>query len=297
MILGVIPNLSKENINEAVLTFLRILDKHGLKYVISSDILNSSLREDAVGRKAEVLDNIELSKACDIIVSMGGDGTMLNSAFLAKDSGTPLLGINFGKLGFLAEFDFLESENLVKDIINGNYTIEERITLDGICKNNKMEYLYAVNDIVIDRGRWPKMIEMTLKIDDDYVSTFSADGLIIATPTGSTGYSLSTGGPIVSPRAKAITLSPISPHTLTMRPLVLSSDQKISVEIPSHFSSVQVNCDGQRVNFYKPPLKVEIFKSEKPLKLVHSKTTSYFDILRQKLFWGLDVRSNNSKGK
>ena len=296
MTIGIIPNLSKANIDTAVLALINKLDEYGIDFILSSDLLNSDISIDDERLNLDFLENEKLCSNSDMIISIGGDGTMLNTAFIAKDSGTPLLGINFGKLGFLAEFDISEVDRLVKDIKENNITIEERITFDAKCFGKDEEYLYAVNDIVIDRGRWPKMIEMTLKVDDDYVSTFSADGIIIATPTGSTGYSLSTGGPIVSPKAKAVTLCPISPHTLTMRPLVLSSEQKITVEVSSHYSSVQVNCDGQRVNYYKPPVSIEVVKSSHPLKLVHSKSTNYFEILRQKLYWGLDIRANKRNG-
>ncbi len=297
MTIGIIPNLGKENIVEAVTSLLKKLDEYEVNYILSSDMLNGEYSIEDEKLHLEFLENEKLCRSCDMIVSIGGDGTMLNTAYIARNSGAPLLGINFGKLGFLAEFDFAELDKLVADLKNNNLVIEDRITFDAVCYCMNEEKLYAVNDIVIDRGRWPKMIEMTVKIDNDYVSTFSADGIIIATPTGSTGYSLSTGGPIVSPKAKAITISPISPHMLTMRPLVLSSEQKITVEVFSHYSSVQVNCDGQRVNYYKPPVVIEIVKSDMPLKLVHSKSTNYFEILRQKLFWGLDVRSNSMKGR
>ncbi|RMD50755.1 MAG: NAD(+)/NADH kinase [Ignavibacteria bacterium] len=290
MKIGIIPNLGKENIKEALMKLIKKLDEYQLEFAVSSDILNSeiSIAEERID--LDFLENEKLCSNCDIIISIGGDGTMLNTAYYARKYGTPILGINFGKLGFLAEYDFNDLDRLVKDVKENNFVVEDRITLDAICQCENEEELFAINDIVIDRGRWPKMIELTLKVDDDYVSTFSADGIIISTPTGSTGYSLSTGGPIVNPKAKAITISPISPHTLTMRPLVLSSDQKITVEVSSHYSSVQVNCDGQRVNYYKPPVKIELFKSKYPLRLVHSKNTNYFDILRQKLFWGLDLR-------
>ena len=136
------------------------------------------------------------------------------------------------------------------------YTIEERMVLSGICIAHQTGELIAVNDLVIEKGGWPKMIELTAWVDDEYVTTFSADGLIIATPTGSTGYSLSTGGPIVAPTTKAITLSPISPHSLTVRPIVLSSEQVIKLKADSPYKDVQVSCDGQRVYNFPPPLEI-----------------------------------------
>ncbi len=294
MKLGIIPNIEKSKTVEASLKFAEKAIANGFECCISENA--KGFEESKYGsEKFEYAEEGELCKNSDIIISFGGDGTMLNTAYLVKDSGTPILGVNFGKLGFLAEFDFSDIDILIDDLKNGRYIIEERMALEAVCKGEKEVELFAVNDIVIDRGRWPKMMTMTLKVDDHYVSTFSADGLIVATPTGSTGYSLSTGGPIVSPKANAITLNPISPHTLTMRPLILSSEQKISVSVEEHQSSVQINCDGQRVHFNKPPITVEIWKSKKPVRLVHSFSRNYFDILRQKLFWGLDVRNNKEE--
>ena len=294
MKIGIIPNVEKENTVASAVTFARLAKESGFECMISEKSLGAECKKAGI-ENFELLGEKELCEKSDVIISFGGDGTMLNTAYIARESGTPILGVNFGKLGFLAEFDFKDIKTLIRDLKEGNFTIEERMALEAVCRNEKETPLFAVNDIVIDRGRWPKMMEMTLKVDGHYVSTFSADGLIVATPTGSTGYSLSTGGPIVSPKAGVITLNPISSHTLTMRPLVLSSEQKITVEVKEHQSAVQINSDGQRVNYYEPPVTIEIWKSEKPVKLVHSLSRNYFDILRQKLFWGLDVRSNKEE--
>ncbi len=289
MKLGLIPNTTKLNTVQAVIEFARKLRKAKIKFLIDASISSLNLKLPFGNNLASAS---VICREADMIVSFGGDGTLLNTAYLARKSNTPILGVNFGKLGFLAEFDFAKIDRLIDDIQSNNLIIEERMTLEAVCIGEKKSRLYAVNDIIIDRGKWPKMMDMTLKIDGDYVSTFSADGVIAATPTGSTGYSLSTGGPIVSPKAGAITLNPISPHMLTMRPLILSSNQIITVEVKSHYSKVQVNCDGQRVNYYKPPIKVIIQKGKHPIRLVHSKSRNYFDILREKLFWGLDLRNN-----
>jgi NAD+ kinase len=166
------------------------------------------------------------------------------------------------------------------------------MVLTATCDVQGSEKLIAVNDLVIEKGGYPKMIELTAWVDDEYVTTFSADGLIIATPTGSTGYSLSTGGPIVTPTTKAITLSPISPHSLTVKPIVLSSEQVIKLRADSPHKEIQVSCDGQRVSYLPPPLEILIKKSDRPLKLIKTSLTSYFETLRNKLLWGIDVRRN-----
>ncbi len=294
MIIGLIPNTTKDQIVDICKTFARKLKDNGFEFLISASLLglNKELTNEIDENKFQNHD--VLTSKSDMLLSIGGDGTLLNSAFEARKFGTPIIGVNLGKLGFLAEFDVHRIDDLILAIKYKQYYIEERIALEAKCKTSDEE-LFAINDLVIEKGRWPKMIELTIQVDNDYVSTFSADGLIIATPTGSTGYSLSTGGPIVNPKAQVITLSPISPHTLTMRPLVLSSEQKITIIANSPHTSVQINCDGQRVYYYQPPVVVEIVKSKTPVRLVHTKDTNYFEILRKKLLWGLDVRNSDNK--
>ena len=232
-----------------------------------------------------------------MIISIGGDGTMLATAFKAHKYDKPVLGVNLGKLGFLAEANLSRMDDFIEEIGRGRYKIDKRMVIESECCGHKVEKLYAINDIVIDKGGWPKMIELTIKVDEEYVTTFSADGLIIATPTGSTGYSISTGGPIVSPKTDVITLSPISPHSLTVRPLVLPGSQNISITAESLHKEIHVNCDGQRVFAFPPPLKLNIKKCDRPLKLVHTSLSSYFETLRTKLLWGIDLRKNSINNK
>lgn len=292
MKIGLIPNIEKSNVINIINDFITLLEESGIEYLFSENLIEFK-SELKYRNKDESFKSIrELGEIVDVIVSLGGDGTMLHTAYELRGSRAPLLGLNLGKLGFLAEFEMKDVPSLVKELKENTYVIEERMTLCGFNVNERDHELVAINDLVIDKGRWPKMIELTIKVDNDYVSTFSADGIIVATPTGSTGYSLSTGGPIVNPKADAITISPISPHTLTMRPLVLSSNQKVEIQVRSP-ELVQVSCDGQRVHFYNSPLTLEISKSNKPIRLIHSRETNYFEILRNKLYWGLDIRKNN----
>ncbi len=292
MRIGIVPNTTKKEVIEVVNTLIIKLKKFGFDFVLSKSLLKLGNNFDPSELMCEFLPHAELCDQSDIVISIGGDGTMLTTAYEARNSNTPILGLNFGKLGFLAEFEMNNLDELLTDIKNKNYYIDERTTLEAVCRNVQGEKLFAVNDIVIDKGGWSKMIQLSLQVDDDYVTTFSADGIIIATPTGTTGYSLSAGGPIVSPTADAIVVNPISPHTLTMRPLVLSSKQKIIVTVDSPYKTVQINTDGQRVHYYKPPLTIEIYKSDNPLKLVHTDKMNYFETLRNKLFWGLDIRNS-----
>ena len=299
MLIGIIANITKENVFGVVSSFIKELKRNNLEYLLTKTLL-----EDKDKLKIEIdedflSDDKEIYEKSDLIISIGGDGTMLTTAYHALTYDKPVLGLNLGKLGFLAEVDISQMDIIIKDIKEGNYQVQERMVLTADCDTIHGEKLIAINDIVIDKGGWPKMIEITAEVDGEYVSTFSADGVIIATPIGSTGYSLSTGGPVVSPSASAITLSPISPHSLTMRPLVLSSEQEIIIKADSPHDEIQISCDGQRVYYSPPPLEIKIVKSEKPLKLIHTSVTTYFETLRNKLLWGIDVRRNkiNSEGK
>jgi len=291
MIIGIIPNTHKEEISQVTGEFVKHLEIYGFDYFISNELNKTHFRGSI--RDSAFIPQEEIFRRSDIIVSIGGDGTMLNTAYLARNSSAPLIGLNIGKLGFLAEFDLNRIDELLNEIKDGQYTIEKRMVLEGDCITCNNQNLFAINDIVIDKGGWPKMIEISIEVNDEYVTTFVADGLIIATPTGSTGYSLSTGGPVISPTADVIALSPISPHTLNMRPLVLDSSRKIRLSVKSQFEYIQVSCDGQRVYSLNPPAEILIYKSTRNVSLVHVHSTNYFKILREKLYWGIDVRKIN----
>ena len=290
---GIIPNINKENIVDVVLRFVKYLENYGFDYFITNEFLNINGKVHPNVKNLNFLNLNHLLQQSDIIVSVGGDGTMLQTAYTVRDTNKPIMGLNLGKLGFLAEFEMNRIDVLLTEIKNGEYIVEERTVLEGKCITCGNKELFAVNDIVIDKGGWPKMVELSIKVDDEYVTTFVADGLILATPTGSTGYSLSTGGPVINPVADVIALSPISPHSLTMRPLVLGSNQKILINVKSQYKFVQVSCDGQRVYELDSPCEISIFKSDKKLKLIHTHSTKYFNVLREKLFWGIDIRKNN----
>lgn len=299
MRVGIIANITKENVLDVVSSFITKLNKEKIDYLLTKSIMLEAGKLNLKIDKGTISEDDEIYEKSDIIISIGGDGTMLATAYKAHIYDKPVLGLNLGKLGFLVETDVGQMDSVIDIIKKKEYTIEERMVLSGNCNDSEKKKLIAVNDLVIEKGGWPKMIELTVWVDDEYVTTFSADGLIIATPTGSTGYSLSTGGPIVAPTTKAITLSPISPHSLTVKPIVLSSEQVIKLRANSPHKELQVSCDGQRVYKFPPPLEVIIKKSERPLKLIKTSLTTYFETLRNKLLWGIDVRLNkmNSEGK
>lgn len=292
MVVGIIANITKGNILDVVSSFTSKLKEEKIDYLLTKSITESKGKLKLSSNSNYNPADDAVFKKSDLIISIGGDGTMLATAYKAHLYNKPVLGLNLGKLGFLVETDVAQMDSVIDLLKKKKYSIEERMVLSGVCSAQTTGELIAVNDLVIEKGGWPKMIELTVWVDDEYVTTFSADGLIIATPTGSTGYSLSTGGPIVAPTAKAITLSPISPHSLTVKPVVLSSEQVIKLRANSPHKSVQVSCDGQRVFSFQPPLEIVIKKSERPLKLIKTSLTTYFETLRNKLMWGIDVRVN-----
>jgi NAD+ kinase len=292
MIVGVVANITKEHAFEVVAVFIKKLKENGIEFLLSDELLP---QRDLIDKKITKNTFTSIDKLCkrsDLIISIGGDGTMLATGFKAQFYDKPVLGVNLGKLGFLAEVPIDRIDTLIEKIRKNDYKIEERMIITGDCVGHNIEPLFAINDLVIDKGGWPKMIELSITVDGEYVTTFAADGLIIATPTGTTGYSVSAGGPIVSPLTDAITLSPISPHSLSVRPIVLPGFQEIFIKADSQHKEIHVNCDGQRVFSFKPPLELKVKKSSRPIKLVSTSFTSYFQTLRNKLLWGIDLRKN-----
>ncbi|HZW40393.1 MAG TPA: NAD(+)/NADH kinase [Ignavibacteriaceae bacterium] len=291
MIIGIVVNLTKENVYTILEDFISKLQANEFQVLLFDELQTDlNISKMKLKKSSFVKENLFFKKS-DVVISIGGDGTMLATSIKAHAYNKPVLGLNLGKLGFLAEININQIDSLIDELKKGVHQIEDRMIIEGSCIGHNMEKLYAINDIVIDKAGWPKMIEITIEVDDEYVTKFSADGLIIATPTGSTGYSISADGPIVNPKANVITLSPICPHSLSIRPIVLNGDQKIKITADSLHKEIQVNCDGQRVFAFKPPLSLIINKSDNPLKLVHTSLTSYFKTLRKKLLWGIDLRN------
>ncbi len=294
--IGIIANTTKENVNLVVSELIKKLKANKFDFLLSNSLLKHQEFITKEIKKSRFVTEDKLCKNSDLIISIGGDGTMLTSAYKAQFYDKPVLGINYGKLGFLAEANINQIDVLIDEIKRNSIKIEERILITAEVIGHKVERLFAINDIVVDKGGWPKMIELELIVNKEYVTTFSADGIVVATPTGSTGYSLSIGGPIVSPLTDAITLSPISPHSLTVRPIVLPSNHEILIKADSHHKEILVNCDGQRVFAFPPPLQIKITKSKRSLKLVRTSLTSYFETLRNKLLWGVDLRKRSGNG-
>jgi NAD+ kinase len=230
----------------------------------------------------------EIPPLVDMVVVLGGDGTLLSVARLVGDLRTPILGVNLGSLGFLTEITRSELFPMLEQVVEGNFTVSERMRLLAVIRRNGEEVArYRVlNDVVINKGALARIIDMETWVDDDYLTTFKADGLIISTPTGSTGYNLAAGGPIIYPGNHCHVISPICAHTLTNRPIVVSVEATIRIEVKSYDEDVVFTADGQEGMPLQGGDVVELRKSNHCTLLIKSPSKDYFQVLRTKLRWG-----------
>ncbi len=241
----------------------------------------------------EVVDEAELATRADLIIAVGGDGTMLYAAALGHERNVPLLGVNRGRLGFLADVTPDEMLNSLDQVLGGEYVRESRLMLSAqlIAPDGNVSTAAGLNDIVLQRHGTGRMVDFETYIAGSYVNTHSGDGLIVATPTGSTAYALSCGGPIVEPALDAVVLVPICPHTLSDRPLVIPSKHEIEIRLLGYSDSqAEVVVDGRVLGDLQPLDRLLIGESEKRVTLIHPPGYDYYDILRSKLHWGRDSR-------
>jgi NAD+ kinase len=290
---GISGNLDKTELPQVVEKLIARLDKEKITYVLPAIFakeLSRKIDKKLLGRAVIVPEN-KLPKACDILISLGGDGTILRMARLVSDYGTPILGINLGKLGFLAEVSIEELDDCLDEILNGDYTIEDRMMLQARIGKSK-QLMNALNDVVIDQTDSSRMFSIETFVNNEFLSKYTGDGIIIATPTGSTAYALSNGGPIVTPANSSILISPICPHTLTARTVVVPADSVIALKVKTAAGKIHLTSDGQPQKYLKPPIEVLVERSTLTTKLVKLKNTSYYDVLRRKLHWGRDARNS-----
>jgi len=248
--------------------------------------LENKLADLAGNNNCTELENIH--KHSDVVIVLGGDGTFLGVSRILSGTDIPVVGINMGNLGFLTEVTRKEALQLVDIIANGSYEVENREMLSAkVIRKNKQFCSYDVlNDVVISRGIVSRVVDLSLEINDKQISTFKADGLILATPTGSTAYSLSAGGPIVFPALPLMIITPICPHTLTNRPLVVSNERVVRVRSLTDTTQVHLTLDGQISFDLMAGDVVEVTKSKKSVKFIRSPFRDYFSILKTKLMWG-----------
>jgi NAD+ kinase len=269
------------------------------KYLTEAGIDVIALPDAAPTVEARAVQDAEIATEADLIIAVGGDGTMLHAAGLTGSGKVPLLGVNRGRLGFLADISPAEMLENLKQILDGDYSRETRLQLDAkiTASDGSARAAVALNDIVLQRRETGRMVDFETRIDSRYVNTHAGDGLIVATPTGSTAYALSCGGPIIEPLLDAVVIVPICPHTLSDRPIVIPASIDIEVRLlPRHDTKAEVSVDGHSLGQLEPGDRLLISESANRITLLHPPGYDYYGILRSKLHWGRDSRTRNQEG-
>ncbi len=240
----------------------------------------------------------DLAEQPDLIIAVGGDGTILYAAEIARISNKPLLGVNRGRLGFLADVSPHEMLSSLDEILAGNYSSDSRMLLNASIKarNGSVTSATGLNDVVLQRRETGRMVDLETRIGNRYINTHAGDGLIVATPTGSTAYSLSCGGPIIEPSLDALVMVPICPHTLSDRPIVVSAGQEIEVVLLQRGDSkADIIVDGRSIAELNPEDTLHISCAAERISLIHPPGYDYYEILRSKLHWGHDSRNRHHR--
>ena len=286
-----IYGLSGDNISKKIfLELLSIAKKHDIELVVEKEF--SSIITNKNSSNKIFISHKDLDRTYDLMITIGGDGTLLRSITYVRDLGIPIMGINTGRLGFLATLkqEMLHSE--LNKILFGEYDIKERSLLE-VSVNNKpnfSDFNYALNEVSVGRKNTTSMIEIKTVLDGEYLNTYWADGLIISTPTGSTGYSLSCGGPIMSPSSQTFSITPIDPHNLNARPLIISDETIIELSVKGREESHLLSLDSKIISLENNTV-IKIKKASFKIKLASLQNNSFYKTLRNKLLWGEDKRN------
>ncbi|MDN5346921.1 MAG: kinase [Clostridia bacterium] len=275
---GLVINLGKKRVKKVTPELINWLEARGKQVFLpinKAGILGCPERGIAEERLGET----------DCLIALGGDGTLLRAARLVSDSGTPILGVNLGHLGFLTEIELGELYPALTELLAGNFSIEERMMLQSeVLREEKTLAGYrALNDVVITKGAFSRMLRLEVYVRGAYLDTYPADGLILSTPTGSTAYSLSAGGPLVAPELEVTILTPICPHTLYARPLVVPAGQEVRVHVHAQGAEVMLTVDGQQGLHLQDGDVILVNRAHMPARLVRLKERSFYALVREKL--------------
>ncbi len=283
---GLVMNVEKEKVSGLIEQIINWLHSNGVRVMMNrqaSQILD----------KPEFYSPLEeITRLCGCILVLGGDGTMLYTARIAAPSRIPLLGINLGRLGFLSELDIPDVISGLEKLVSGDYSIEERMMLKSevIRRGNTMETAIALNDAVITKGAFARLIRLKTEIDGEDIGTYPSDGIIVASPTGSTAYSLSAGGPVVTPEMELMLITPICPHSLWARPMVISSRSQVEVKLLSDNAEVMLTMDGQHAFRLEKNDSVIITRAPHRARFIRLNNRSFYSVLHSKLNEG-DLRN------
>lgn len=272
---------------ETICSVVQWLHERGIQLVGSLEIERERI-EHETGCSVETLERESLAAGVDLILVLGGDGTMIATARMIGDTEVPVLGVNYGGLGYLAEFRIEELYIALESILKGDYRVDRRVMLSVELVRGE-EYLTrnrVLNDVVINKSALARIIEIEAYLNRQFVNSFRADGLIVSTPTGSTAYNLSAGGPVIFPSMNAVVITPICPFTLSNRPIVVPDESLIELRLKTANEEVVLTLDGQVGLALKPEDRVLISKSKTTFNLVQPANRNYFEVLRDKLRWG-----------
>jgi len=279
MIFAIFPHSKKKESKHLAIGIQEYLAARGAIVVAEDEVAGS------IGAKP--LSEVE-PQDIDFLMSMGGDGTILRLVHKYAHLKAAVVGINLGHLGFMADIPVSEIYPSLQDLLSGAYSIDERLTLRGVLPSGKEDF--AVNDFAVHRGKNGSLVELAIHVGGSYLNTFVADGVIVSTPNGSTAYSLAAGGPILTPNLEAIVVTPVSPHTISNRPIVLPADQEVQIQYLSEYDPVEVTCDGLSHFSLHTGDTLKISRSEKSFRLVNLLRHDYFSTLRTKLAWSGKLR-------
>jgi NAD+ kinase len=279
---GIITKTISPHAEETMSILVPWLRQRGISVRIQDEYKHLACEQVVAVPRSEVLVGTQVA------LSLGGDGTFLSTARLVGDTDQPILGVNLGFLGFLTELSLDEIYDYLGRILDGEYEIEERVRLEAHhLKNGEVVGSYqALNDVVIHKGTLARIIDLETFIDGEKITNHRADGLIISTPTGSTGYSLAAGGPILEPALDAMVITPICPHPLTDRPLVVLPDRRIEVHLVSDSGEVYLTLDGQKGVALQRGDRIQVHLSLTPVRLIRAGVRSFYEVLSTKLQWG-----------
>jgi len=281
---GLIAKTGRGSIGDEISHITGWLDKRNVEVVLDETAGRLA------GKGARISDRVDLPAQVDLVIALGGDGTLLSVARFAAEAGTPVLGINYGNLGFLTLTPREEIYDALEQVFSGQYTSSSRMMLRASIEraDGTVVTWDVLNDAVVNKTSLARIIEYEVAVNDDFVSRYRADGLIVATPTGSTAYSLSAGGPLIMPEMDAVVVCPISPHSLANRSLVLPADAQIAVKLITSDQDIVLTLDGQEGATFDHREVAKIDRCPHRLELLSAGERTHFEVLRAKLGWGDD---------
>lgn len=294
MKIAIFGKFYRKNLESSIVTLLRVLGYKQTEIYFDDQFYTSIKAQKNSNFKAFNFKTFKrLDNSYDLLISIGGDGTMLRAITYVRDFNIPIVGINTGRLGFLATIQKDNIQNAIEDILKGNYRISERSLLSIKTEpenESLLDFNVALNEIAVSRKNTTSMITVETYLNNEYLTSYWADGLIISTPTGSTGYSLSCGGPVIMPDADSFTLTPIAPHNLNARPLVIPDSTEIKLKVSGREDSYLVSLDS-RIATLDNNATITIKKADFKIKMIELEGESFIHTLRKKLLWGEDKRN------